>query len=83
VGYLQGKLVVVVTMRGREFGKVRKAALMPRSSGGLTPSSPEAATPAPSWYCNIVAAPSPLRDSTVVQDMRARSGAPATVVDPQ
>jgi F420H(2)-dependent quinone reductase len=72
---LQGKPVVVVTMRGRKSGKVRKAALMKVEHDGryAIVASKGGDPEHPGWYHNIVADPDvSLQDGTVVQDMRAR-----------
>jgi deazaflavin-dependent oxidoreductase (nitroreductase family) len=72
---LQGKPVVVVTMRGRKSGMVRKAALMRvEHDGAYAIVASKGGDPQhPGWYHNIVAAPEvTLQDGTVVQDMRAR-----------
>jgi F420H(2)-dependent quinone reductase len=72
---LQGKPVVVVTMRGRKSGKVRKAALMRvEHDGAYAIVASKGGDPHhPGWYHNIVAAPEvTLQDGAAVQDMRAR-----------
>jgi len=72
---LQGKPVVVVTMRGRRSGKVRKAALMKVEHDGTYAivASKGGDDRHPGWYLNIVADPDvTLQDGTLVQDMRAR-----------
>ncbi len=72
---LQGKPVVVVTMRGHKSGKVRKAALMKvEHDGDYALVASKGGDPAhPGWYHNIVADPDvTLQDGTLVQDMRAR-----------
>lgn len=72
---LQGKPVVVVTMRGRRSGKVRKAALMRvEHDGRYAIVASKGGDPShPGWYHNIVADPDvTLQDGTTVQDMRAR-----------
>ena len=74
---LQGKPVVVVTMRGRKSGKVRKAALMKVEHDGryAIVASKGGDPEHPGGYHNIVADPDvSLQDGTVVQDMRARRG---------
>jgi deazaflavin-dependent oxidoreductase (nitroreductase family) len=72
---LQGKPVVVITMRGRTSGKVRKAALMRVehdgeyavvASKGGDPKNPE-------WYLNLLADPQvTVQDGADVWDARAR-----------
>lgn len=72
---LQGKPVVVVTMRGRRSGKVRKAALMKVEHDGTYAivASKGGDDRHPGWYLNLVADPDvTLQDGTLVQDMRAR-----------
>ena len=79
---LQGKPVVVVTMRGRKSGMVRKAALIRvEHDGAYAIVASKGGDPQhPGWYHNIVAAPEvTLQDGTVVQDVSApaRSRAPS------
>lgn len=72
---IEGKPVVVVTMRGRRSGKVRKAALMKVehegeyavvASKGGDPQHPE-------WYLNLLADPDvTVQDGPDVWDARAR-----------
>ena len=72
---LQGKPVIVVTMRGRKSGKVRKAALMKvEHDGDYAIVASKGGDPNhPGWYHNIVADPDvTLQDGTLVQDMHAR-----------
>jgi F420H(2)-dependent quinone reductase len=72
---LQGKPVVVVTMRGRKSGNVRKAALMRvEHDGAYAIVASKGGDPNhPGWYHNIVADPDvTLQDGTDVQHMRAR-----------
>jgi F420H(2)-dependent quinone reductase len=72
---MQGKPVVVVTMRGRKSGKVRKAALMRVEHDGTYAivASKGGDPDHPGWYHNIVADPEvTLQDGTDVRDMRAR-----------
>jgi F420H(2)-dependent quinone reductase len=72
---LQGKPCVVVTMRGRRSGKVRKAALMRVEHDGryAIVASKGGDAQHPDWYLNIVHDPNvTLQDGPVVQDMRAR-----------
>ncbi|HEX6567760.1 MAG TPA: nitroreductase family deazaflavin-dependent oxidoreductase [Acidimicrobiales bacterium] len=72
---LQGKPVVVVTMRGRKSGKVRKAALMRVEHDGryAVVASKGGDDHHPEWYLNIVADPAvTVQDGPVVTDMRAR-----------
>jgi deazaflavin-dependent oxidoreductase (nitroreductase family) len=72
---MQGKPVVVVTMRGRKSGKVRKAALMRvEHDGTYAIVASKGGDPYhPGWYHNIVADPEvTLQDGTDVRDMRAR-----------
>lgn len=71
----QGKPVVVVTMRGRKSGKVRKAALMRVEHEGryAIVASKGGDDLHPEWYFNLVADPQVvLQDGPAVQDMRAR-----------
>lgn len=72
---LQGKPTVVVTMRGRRSGKVRKAALMRVEHEGryAIVASKGGDDHHPEWYLNITADPAvTLQDGPVVRDMRAR-----------
>ena len=72
---LQGKPVIVVTMRGRKSGKLRKAALMKvEHDGSYALVASKGGDPNhPGWYHNIVADPDvTVQDGTLVQDMRAR-----------
>ena len=72
---MQGKPTVVVTMRGRRSGKVRKAALMRVEHEGryAIVASKGGDAQHPEWYHNITADPEvTLRDGPVVRDMRAR-----------
>ena len=72
---MQGKPCVVVTMRGRKSGKVRKAALMRVEHEGryAVVASKGGDAKHPEWYLNISADPEvTLRDGPVVRDMRAR-----------
>lgn len=72
---LQGKPVVVVTMRGRKSGKVRKAALMRVEHDGryAIVASKGGDDHHPEWYLNIVAHPAvTVQDGPIVTDMRAR-----------
>jgi F420H(2)-dependent quinone reductase len=72
---LQGKPVVVVTLRGRRTGKVRKAPVMrvehdgtyaAVASKGGSPTQPE-------WYRNLLADPDvTVQDGPDVYEMRAR-----------
>jgi len=72
---LQGKPVVVVTLRGRHSGKVRKAPVMrvehdgtyaAVASKGGSPTNPE-------WYRNLLADPDvTVQDGPDVYEMRAR-----------
>jgi deazaflavin-dependent oxidoreductase (nitroreductase family) len=72
---LQGKPVVVVTLRGRRSGKVRKAPVMrvehdgtyaAVASKGGSPTHPE-------WYRNLQADPDvTVQDGTEVHELRAR-----------
>jgi F420H(2)-dependent quinone reductase len=71
----QGKPCVVVTMRGRKSGKVRKAALMRVEHDGryAIVASKGGDASHPEWYLNIVADPQVvLQDGSAVQDMQAR-----------
>jgi deazaflavin-dependent oxidoreductase (nitroreductase family) len=72
---LQGKPVVVVSMRGRRSGKVRKAALMRVEHDGryAIVASKGGDTHHPDWYHNLLADPHvTLQDGRLVLDMRAR-----------
>ncbi len=72
---LQGKPVIVVSMRGRKSGKLRKAALMKvEHDGAYALVASKGGDPNhPGWYHNIVADPDvTVQDGTLVQDMRAR-----------
>jgi deazaflavin-dependent oxidoreductase (nitroreductase family) len=72
---LQGKPTVVVTMRGRRSGKVRKAALMRVEHEGryAIVASKGGDDHHPEWYLNVTADPAvTLQDGPVVRDMRAR-----------
>ena len=72
---LQGNPVIVVTMRGRKSGKLRKAALMKvEHDGSYALVASKGGDPNhPGWYHNIVADPDvTVQDGTLVQDMRAR-----------
>ena len=72
---LQGKPVIVVTMRGHKSGKVRKAALMKvEHDGDYAIVASKGGDPNhPGWYHNIVADPDvTLQDGTLVQEMHAR-----------
>ncbi|HET6773534.1 MAG TPA: nitroreductase family deazaflavin-dependent oxidoreductase [Acidimicrobiales bacterium] len=72
---MQGKPTVVVTMRGRRSGKVRKAALMRVEHEGryAIVASKGGDARHPEWYHNITADPAvTLRDGPIVRDMRAR-----------
>ena len=72
---LRGKPVVVVSMRGRRSGKIRKAALMRVEHGGryAVVASKGGDPHHPDWYHNLVADPRvTLQDADLVQDMRAR-----------
>ena len=71
----QGKPVVVVTMRGRRSGKVRKAALMRVEHDGqyAVVASKGGDPDHPAWYLNLLADPEvTVRDGTEVWDARAR-----------
>jgi deazaflavin-dependent oxidoreductase (nitroreductase family) len=71
----QGKPVVLVTMRGRKSGKVRKAALMRVEHDGryAIVASKGGDDQHPEWYLNITADPQVvLQDGPAVQDMVAR-----------
>ena len=72
---LQGKPVVVVSMRGRRSGKVRKAALMRVEHDGryAIVASKGGDAHHPDWYHNLLADPHvTLQDGRLVLDMRAR-----------
>jgi F420H(2)-dependent quinone reductase len=72
---IQGTPVVVVTMRGRRSGKVRKAAVMRvEHDGRYAMVASKGGDPKhPGWYLNLLADPEvTLQDGPVVRDMRAR-----------
>lgn len=72
---LMDKPVVVVTMRGRRSGKVRKVPLMRVEHDGryAIVASKGGDARHPDWYHNIAADPDvTLQDATLVSDMRAR-----------
>jgi deazaflavin-dependent oxidoreductase (nitroreductase family) len=74
-GTLQGKPVVIVTMRGRRTGKVRKAPLMRVEHDGTYAivASMGGAPKHPVWYHNIQSDPDvTLQDGPNVYEMRAR-----------
>jgi deazaflavin-dependent oxidoreductase (nitroreductase family) len=72
---LQGKPVVVVTLRGRYSGKVRKAPVMRVEHGGTyaAVASKGGSPTNPEWYRNLLAHPDvTLQDGPDVYEMRAR-----------
>jgi deazaflavin-dependent oxidoreductase (nitroreductase family) len=72
---LQGKPVVVVTMRGRRTGKVRKAPVMRVEHDGTYAAvgSKGGAPTNPEWYGNLLADPDvTVQDGPDVHEMRAR-----------
>lgn len=74
-GTLQGKPVVILTMRGRHSGKVRKAPLMRVEHKGTyaVVASMGGAPKNPVWYLNLVASPKvTLQDGSNVYEMTAR-----------
>jgi deazaflavin-dependent oxidoreductase (nitroreductase family) len=74
-GELQGKPVVILTTRGRNTGRIRKAALMRVEHDGryAVVASMGGAPKHPVWYLNLLADPVvTLQDGDRVHDMRAR-----------
>jgi F420H(2)-dependent quinone reductase len=72
---LQGAPVVVITMRGRRSGKVRKAPVMRvEHDGTYAAVASKGGAPAhPGWYRNLLAEPRvTLQDGPEVREMRAR-----------
>jgi deazaflavin-dependent oxidoreductase (nitroreductase family) len=72
---LQGVPTVVVTMRGRRTGKVRKAPVMRVEHGGTyaAVASKGGAPTHPGWYLNLLADPDvTLQDGPDVHELRAR-----------
>jgi F420H(2)-dependent quinone reductase len=72
---LQGVPTVVMTMRGRRSGKVRKAPVMRVEDGGTYAAvASKGGDPAhPGWYLNLLADPEiTLQDGPEVREMRAR-----------
>jgi deazaflavin-dependent oxidoreductase (nitroreductase family) len=72
---LRGKPVVVVTMRGRRSGKVRKVAVMRVEHDGTYAlvASKGGAPQHPGWYFNLVDNPEAvLQDGPDVREVRAR-----------
>jgi len=72
---IQGTPVVVMTMRGRRSGKVRKAAVMRVEDNGTyaAVASKGGSPENPGWYHNLMAAPDiTLQDGPDVYEMRAR-----------
>jgi deazaflavin-dependent oxidoreductase (nitroreductase family) len=72
---LQGSRCVVITMRGRRTGKVRKAAVMRVEHEGTyaAVASKGGDDHHPGWYLNLMADPDvTLQDGSEVQTMRAR-----------
>jgi deazaflavin-dependent oxidoreductase (nitroreductase family) len=72
---LAGKPVVVVTMRGRRSGKIRKAAVMRVEHDGTyaAVASKGGAAHHPGWYLNLLEHPEvTVQDGPDVHEMRAR-----------
>jgi deazaflavin-dependent oxidoreductase (nitroreductase family) len=72
---MQGKPVIVVTMRGRHSGKIRKAALMRvEHDGSYAAVASKGGDPShPGWYFNLLAHPDvTVRDGTELGVYRAR-----------
>ena len=72
---LQGQPVVVLTMRGRQSGKVRKAAVMRVEHDGTyaAVASKGGAPNHPGWYLNLLEHPEvTVQDGPDVLEMRAR-----------
>jgi deazaflavin-dependent oxidoreductase (nitroreductase family) len=72
---LQGTPIVVLTMRGRKSGKVRKAGVMRvEHDGSYAAVASKGGDPhSPGWYFNLVEAPEvTVQDGTEVHEMRAR-----------
>ena len=72
---LQGQPVVVLTMRGRQSGKVRKAAVMRVEHDGTyaAVASKGGAPNHPGWYLNLLEHPDvTVQDGPDVHEMRAR-----------
>jgi deazaflavin-dependent oxidoreductase (nitroreductase family) len=72
---IMGKLVVIMTSRGRRSGKLRKTPVMRVEHGGryAAVASLGGAPAHPVWYYNLVADPDiELQDGAIKQDMRAR-----------
>jgi F420H(2)-dependent quinone reductase len=72
---LQGQPVVVLTMRGRQSGKVRKAAVMRVEHDGTyaAVASKGGAPNHPGWYLNLLEHPEvTMQDGPDVHEMRAR-----------
>jgi F420H(2)-dependent quinone reductase len=72
---LQGTPIVVLTMRGRKSGKVRKAGVMRvEHDGSYAAVASKGGDPHdPGWYLNLVEAPEVVvQDGTQVTEMRAR-----------
>lgn len=71
---IEGKPVVVMTMRGRKSGKVRKAAVMRvEHDGSYAAIASKGGDPKhPEWYLNLLDDPEvTVQDGTEVYDMRA------------
>lgn len=72
---LQGKRCVVITMRGRRTGKVRKAAVMRVEHDGAyaAVASKGGAAQHPDWYHNLVGDPDvTVQDGPNIRHLRAR-----------
>jgi F420H(2)-dependent quinone reductase len=72
---LQGKPVVILTMRGRQSGKIRKAAVMRVEHDGTyaAVASKGGAPNHPGWYLNLMENPEvTVQDGPDVHEMRAR-----------
>jgi deazaflavin-dependent oxidoreductase (nitroreductase family) len=72
---IQGVPCVVITMRGRRTGKVRKAGVMRVEHGGTyaAVASKGGDDHHPGWYLNLLAHPDvTVRDGSVVHTLRAR-----------
>ncbi len=72
---IQGRPVVLVTMRGAKSGKLRKVPLMRVEHGGVYAivASKGGAPENPVWYRNVTAEPHvELQDGTVTKDYTAR-----------
>jgi F420H(2)-dependent quinone reductase len=72
---LQGQPVVILTMRGRQTGKIRKAAVMRVEHDGTyaAVASKGGAPNDPGWYLNLLENPEvTVQDGPDVHEMRAR-----------